>query len=207
MRESWNVRHDNDTLTELFAGREYGRDESMSQLLFTSLLVVATGFKPAQEYLERGKGTQLITRQCLHDIGFQEALHEVMRQMDLSADRLLRQSELTEKDQGRFRIIFHRLIQLTRQVMLVLIAVKRCISSADYRPNRLDLDDWTTSRSVELLGALAKAPESAVTGLLSIPEIVDGLHEVARNPRNRRLAQPIARILDLLGEKEAVQAL
>jgi hypothetical protein len=98
-------------------GREHNEDESTSQLLITSLLVLATGFEPSKEALERGRGTQLITRQGLHRAGFEEALYEVMRQMELSADRLLRQSELAERDQGRYRIIVHRLIQLTRYVL------------------------------------------------------------------------------------------
>lgn len=101
--------------------------------------------------------------------------------MELSTDRLLRQSELGERDQGRYRITVHRLIQLIR----------------------LDLDDWSTSRSIELLGALAKGPETATASLLTIPEIADGLINLARN---RRLARPIGRILELLDVREAALA-
>jgi len=98
-------------------GRGHNEDESMSQLLISSLLVLATGFEPSKNALERGGGTQLITRQYLHRTGFEEGLHEVMRQIERCADRLLRQAELGERDQGRYRIIVHRLIQLTRYAL------------------------------------------------------------------------------------------
>lgn len=70
------------------------------------------------------------------------------------------------------------------------------------RYNRLDLDDWSTSRSIELLGALAKGPETATASLLTILEISGGLINLARN---RRLARPIGRILELLDVREAAQ--
>ncbi|KAG8808937.1 hypothetical protein FRC17_003693 [Serendipita sp. 399] len=184
----------------LFLYRQKEQDSTIFRIIVKSFLIIATGNDMGLDFLlSSGSDVIFFLREATSSSSSTplnpnseavfDALHDLIRHLEIEADQLLQRSPplRSSMDRSRYKDTFENERELAHAQALCWRLINIC---------RLDLVERFTSSAVELLGSLVKSSETVYTLFLIDLKLRDALGSLGE--QNEALSSSVGRILSLL---------